>query len=554
MMQFAKPVRWPLIVLDLMRPARRACARSRLPALLLLLWPGLALAQSHPETPVDPMKLGGSEYCGHCHTDIFHQWNASTHHFSSFNNPVYRKVVGDTIRRKGQRSFAFCAGCHDPILKSSGQADKLDADNWQANAGITCLSCHRIMEAHGGNGEYRIAEPTLHPFALSDNPALAKAHKTLVELTPWLHKAVLSKPFYKTAEYCATCHSLTVPASLNGMAAMSLTDEFGQLHRRHETAPGEDLPGRCADCHMPEVPSSDPAAKDGLIKSHRFAGANTALPAFNRDLDQGGAVEAFLSSGIVGLRVAGLRTKPDEPFRPSEAVPVKPGDAVEVALEVRNLRAGHQFPTGTVDSNEAWLSVAVMDAKARFVASMGQLDGQSLLPKDAVRFGTRFVDAQGNPTDRRNTTTDAVSIAENTAIPIRGSRTVFVKFALPVDSAPPFVVDFALNWRKYSPAFIAWVFDGRKTPALPITKLAGLRLGLAQAESQAAARERKAGLARNTLSPNGPLVYASPPPGGGALAAPGPAVACRPGRNVGRPLAQNASGGVANPAGYRVEQ
>ena len=426
------------------------------------------------------MKLGGSEYCGHCHTDIFHQWNASTHHFSSFNNPVYRKVVTETVQKKGQKTFAFCARCHDPILNSAGETDKLDGDSWQANAGITCLSCHRIMDAGGSNGEYHISEPTLHPFALSDSPILAQIHKTMIEITPWLHRGVLSKPFYQTPEYCASCHSLTVPASINGTAAMAFTDEAGQLLRRHQTAHGEDLPGRCIDCHMPEVPSNDPAAKDGLIKSHRFAGSNTALPTFNRDVDQREAVEAFLSSGIVALRVAGIRTKHEEPFRPAESVPVKPGDTLDIALEVRNTRAGHQFPTGTVDSNEAWLEASVTDALTRTVAALGQLNGQGLLPPDAIRFGTRFVDAAGNPTDRRNTTTEAVSVADNTVIPIRGSRTVFLSFTIPANATPPFVLELSLNWRKYSPAFIDWVFDGRDTPPLPITTLARLRLSLAE--------------------------------------------------------------------------
>jgi hypothetical protein len=260
---------------------------------------------------------------------------------------------------------------------------------------------------------------------------------------------------------------------------MPFTDEIGQLHRRHEHAPTEELPGRCIDCHMPEVPSNDPAAKDGLIKSHRFAGSNTALPTFNRDLDQREAVEAFLSSGIVTLRLAGIRVQPGAPFQPPETASVHAGDTVEIAVEVHNARAGHQFPTGTVDSNEAWLSAIVSDAKARPLAKIGQLDGTGLLAADAIRFGTRFVDATGNATDRRNTTTDAVSIAEDTVIPIRGRRTVFVRFTLPADAAPPFAVDFTLNWRKYSPAFIAWAFDGRETPPLPITPLAHLHIRLA---------------------------------------------------------------------------
>lgn len=461
------------LVISINKPILKAI----LPGLALLLC-GLALGQGHAEVHVDPAKLGGSEYCGHCHTDIFHQWNASSHHFSSFNNPIYRKVVTHTVGHKGQPTFAFCARCHDPILSSAGETAKLDADSWQANAGITCLSCHRIVEIGHGNGEYRISEPTLHPFALSDNPTLAHLHKALIAITPWLHRGVLSKPFYRDPEYCAACHSLTVPAQVNGTAAMPLTDEAGQLHHRHQIVAGEGLPDRCIDCHMPKVPSKDPAAKDGLIRSHRFAGSNTALPTFNRDVDQREAVEAFLTSGIVELRVAGLRTQPDVPFQSAGTVTVHAGDSVEIAVEVRNARPGHQFPAGTVDSNEAWLSALLTDASGHALATHGQTDGEGLLPADAIRFGTRFVDASGNVTDRRNTTTDAVSVASDTVIPIRGRRTVFVNFTIPPAAQPPFVAEIRLNWRKYSPAFINWVFDGRGTPPLPITTLASLRLSL----------------------------------------------------------------------------
>jgi hypothetical protein len=38
--------------------------------------------------------LGRSDFCGQagCHPDIYKQWNESTHHFSSFNNPIIAKV------------------------------------------------------------------------------------------------------------------------------------------------------------------------------------------------------------------------------------------------------------------------------------------------------------------------------------------------------------------------------------------------------------------------------------------------------------------------------
>ena len=48
---------------------------------------------------------------------------------------------------------------------------------------------------------------------------------------------------------------------------------------------------------MPLVPSNDPAAKDGMVRSHRFPAANTALPFVNDDAEQLKAVQDFLQDG-----------------------------------------------------------------------------------------------------------------------------------------------------------------------------------------------------------------------------------------------------------------
>ena len=65
-------------------------------------------------------------------------------------------------------------------------------------------------------------------------------------------------------------------------------------------------PQQCADCHMPLVPSTDPAARDGKVHSHRFAAANTALPFVNRDPEQLKAVQTFLQDGAVTVDVFGI--------------------------------------------------------------------------------------------------------------------------------------------------------------------------------------------------------------------------------------------------------
>ncbi|PCI64272.1 MAG: hypothetical protein COB38_12870, partial [Gammaproteobacteria bacterium] len=149
----------------------------------------LSLQQAVAEKTQDPVpaeKLGKSEYCGLCHTEIYQQWNASSHHFSSFNNPIYRKVILSEVGTEDEKTLRFCAGCHDPLLAASNQLSPLDVDSWPANSGITCLSCHRMTNIGEKNGDYIINEPILHPFALADNPSLQKAHEFLLDLTPWL--------------------------------------------------------------------------------------------------------------------------------------------------------------------------------------------------------------------------------------------------------------------------------------------------------------------------------------------------------------------------------
>ena len=95
----------------------------------------LAATKSDTGKNIPSEKLGSSEYCGHCHTEVFQQWNASAHHFSSFNNPIYRKVALQTLEEKGVETLKFCAGCHDPLPLLSGELDdinKIDLNSWSA--------------------------------------------------------------------------------------------------------------------------------------------------------------------------------------------------------------------------------------------------------------------------------------------------------------------------------------------------------------------------------------------------------------------------------------
>ena len=400
-------------------------------------------------------KLGNSFYCGHCHTQIFQEWSASLHRFSSHNNPVYHRVT-QAVRQQGNpEHLRFCARCHEPMMLAAGEDLTAEPQGWIATAGLSCLSCHRITEVHGGNGQYVLQEPILHLFAVTESPLLQAVHAALVNLFPGLHREMLTQDFYASAEYCRSCHEVTVPKAINGVADVALQDEYHQW-RHGPFASGRDgHPQKdCLTCHMPYLASDDPAAQNGLIRSHRFVGGNNALPQFNRDFEQAEATEQFLRAGRIALDIA-------------EAEWAAGGLNLDLILNSQDI--GHAFPAGTADSNQAWLEIIVRDAQGNIVAHQGGLDAERRIDPDAVTFGIDYADAGGAKTDRRTTTTEAVAILRDTRLGPGERRRLRISIELTASPTYPLTVEAKLNWRKYAPDLIAWVFAGRDAPDIPVT-------------------------------------------------------------------------------------
>ncbi len=115
---------------------------------------------------------------------------------------------------------------------------------------------------------------------------------------------------------------------------------------------------------MPLVDSNDPAAKNGKVRSHRFAAANTALPFVNGDAAQLKAVQDFLRDGQITVDIFGLvrspaarrpRRRDDRRPRPSRV----PRARSRVGEESMNFGAAQNFlapaadviaPLGKVDA------------------------------------------------------------------------------------------------------------------------------------------------------------------------------------------------------------
>ena len=163
-----------------------------------------------------------SDSCKRCHQDIYNQWFASAHHFSSFNNQWYRKSIEymqDTI---GTKPSKWCGGCHDPAVLYAGLMDtpiRQIVHTPPAQAGLGCMMCHSIaaVKSTMGQGDFYLEYPELHELAASRNPVVRYVHDFLVKLNPEPHRRAFLKPFMKqqTAEFCSTCHKVHLDVPVN---------------------------------------------------------------------------------------------------------------------------------------------------------------------------------------------------------------------------------------------------------------------------------------------------------------------------------------------------
>src|ERR1051325_10137211 len=163
-----------------------------------------------------------SKDCARCHKDIYDQWNASVHHFGSFNNQWYRKSIEYMQDVVNTQPSKWCAGCHDHAVFFNGRFDRPIKDQIEtpeAQNGLGCTSCHSIVHVKStmGQADFTIEYPPLHDLAVSDNPFLQWAHDKFLFLDPEPHKETFLKSFHtdQTPEFCSSCHKVHLDVPVN---------------------------------------------------------------------------------------------------------------------------------------------------------------------------------------------------------------------------------------------------------------------------------------------------------------------------------------------------
>ncbi len=472
-----------------------------------------------------------SDTCGECHQDIYRQWQSSAHHFASFNNQFYRKSIEYMQDVLGPQPSKWCAGCHDHAVFFNGRFErpiKQQVDTREARAGLACTSCHAIthVDSSMGNGGFTIGYPPLHELAASKNPVLRRINHFLTYLDPEPHRETFMKAFMRqdSAEFCSGCHKVHLDVPVNSYRWFRGFNEYDAWQASGVSGQGARSfyypkeSKNCAGCHMPLVDSQDPGNKDGKVHSHRFPGANVALPFVNHDREQLDVVEKFMQSGFITvdifavspedaagpgaqmvrradqreggpqlestfavgeesqatgpavLRDVGRVAAPlDEAFKgePAAAAP-RPGTTVRVDVVARTRTIGHFFPGGTVDAFDVWLELQARDATGRVIYWSGAVDdgGKGPVERGAHFYRSYQLDGAGNMIDKRNAW-QARSVLYVRLIPPGAADVAHYRVHIPADARGPITFDARLNYRKFAHSYTQFAYAGKPKPGQP---------------------------------------------------------------------------------------
>jgi Flp pilus assembly protein TadD len=459
-----------------------------------------------------------SDACQRCHADIFKQWNSSAHHFSSFNNQWYRKSIEYMQDVIGVKPSRWCAGCHDPALLFSGKFDtpvREIINTPEAQAGLGCVMCHSVSKVHSsmGQADYTLEYPTLAKLAANENRLARALHDFLVYVNPEPHRRTFMKPFVRedNGEFCSGCHKVHLDTHVNNYRWVRGFNDYDNWQASGVSGMGArsfyypPKSARCIDCHMPTVDSNDAGNINGKIHSHRFPGANTALPTANRDQEQLDAVTKFLQNGILTVDIFGVSRARETaaasgasasgdlattfavgeegeagvaavtaevaplmaPLDRAEAA-VAPGETYRVDVVVRTRKIGHFFPGGTVDAFDVWLELEAKDDAGRVIFSSGAVadNGKGPVDKSAHFYRSLQIDAHGNPIDKRNAWATR-SLVYVRLIPPGAADTVHYRLKVPPDAKGKIHLTTRLHYRKFAWFNTQFAFAGERVAGSP---------------------------------------------------------------------------------------
>jgi nitrate/TMAO reductase-like tetraheme cytochrome c subunit len=331
-------------------------------------------------------KLLDPATCNECHQQHYTEWSGSMHAYSS-TDPIFR-----AMNQRGQEETKgelgdFCVKCHAPMaVAEQATTDGLNLDSLPKELqGVTCYFCHQATDvADTHNNPLLLANDTTMRGGIKD-PVPFKAHKS--EYSPLLD----GQDSDNSSKMCGSCHDISVPAHFSGAAAdVPLEQTYAEWTQTTFAVPGKQR-FSCGDCHVgadldgPQPVANPPNSKVTMpVRSkrhqHLFFAIDTAFGDFP-------CTPGDTSCPDKAQQTPRVQDGIDKSVRVQLCVQ-NPGGAI--ALEVENLLAGHNMPSGASHDRRMWAEVHVFDGDKDVYQAGVVGEGQSAAAANAASIAAGF--------------------------------------------------------------------------------------------------------------------------------------------------------------------
>ena len=431
---------------------------------------------------VHESQILGSAKCASCHQDIFDQWQTSMHRLAGAD-PAYVRAVNFLVESKGMIGTRYCEGCHAPSTLLTGKLTENGHHGGTEGTpdfaeGVGCIACHRMTAVNSTEGvaSYHFSDTPGSPILAAKGVASQAVANLTTISSPIKHKTLFENTIAEKPESCATCHAQFMDERLNHWGWIKMQDEYTDWLESPYAGQGDNnfargSVTRCQDCHMPLVKAKDPSADmNGMVRSHQFHTANSVVQQFFGNEDAVTNVHSFLKSDQVRITIEPPKNNDltnqsatvDPRHLKNEEVPFHfyAGDRQTLSVSVSNIGVGHDFPGGTTDIQEAWITLEVVDAGGKSVYRTGGYDG----PENTLAvYKTSPIDRHGKPVFRHDLFN---SVGDSFRNSIRAGKSDIVNAAIsiPRDAKGPITVSASVRYRKFNQRYANWVFRGDPPP------------------------------------------------------------------------------------------
>ncbi len=418
---------------------------------------------------IDPKSFASAQYCGHCHQESHKEWRESAHSNSN-RAPWYLKNVNLLNDSKGVEFSRHCEGCHDPVAMAAGNLTQGSTKRRPFDAdGVTCSVCHAIQKVDTrGTGSYVLGMPAV---MVDENGVGIARPVSDAEILAHLdrHSAAVMKPFYRTSEYCASCHKAALPKQLNDykwQRAISLYDEWqNSSFAKQSPLPFyvKDSVSTCQTCHMQKegMKLPDPGAKKGLLASHRWLGANTIVPKYYGFDEQAARIVQFLQASVFNVDLFAIeRGEPVNGTAGAVVAPlgtvgytVQPGELLTADVVIQNKGIAHSHVPEQRDMYESWVNFTVKDAAGKMLHESGFLKPDGDLDERAHSFTNRLISPQGTLNAEHQVWNNRI-VAYNNTIQSGRSQLVRYSFHMPAAAVGPLTLTATVKYRRFDQHFM----------------------------------------------------------------------------------------------------